>query len=291
MATTTEWVLGTRPRTLPAAVSPVLVGTGAAAAVDAANLGLAVLALAVAVALQIGVNFANDYSDGVRGTDDDRVGPFRLVGSGSADARQVKLAAWLSFAVAALTGLALIVLTQHWWLLSVGALAVAAAWFYTGGTRPYGYRGLGEISVFVFFGLVAVMGTTYVQADRFTASSFGAAVAVGSLACALLLGNNIRDAPRDAAAGKRTLAVFLGEQRSRMFYTALMIAPFVLVLPLIATNGAWVAGTLLALALSGRTIAPVLRGERGAALIPALQGTSLTALIFAILLTAGLSLS
>ncbi|NDL57699.1 1,4-dihydroxy-2-naphthoate polyprenyltransferase [Phytoactinopolyspora mesophila] len=291
MATSTEWVQGARPRTLPAAVSPVLVGTGAAAAVDAVHLGRALLALIVAVALQVGVNFANDYSDGIRGTDDDRVGPFRLVGSGSAAAQRVKLAAWLSFAVAGVTGLTLITLTEQWWLLGVGGLAVAAAWFYTGGTRPYGYRGLGEIAVFVFFGLVAVMGTTYVQAERLTASSFVAAVAVGSLACALLLVNNIRDAPQDAAAGKRTLAVFLGEQRSRVLFAALMSVPFVLVLALTVTKGPWLAIALLALPLAWRTVAPVLRGERGVLLIPVLQKTGLTGLVFAILLTIGLSLS
>ncbi|NED94532.1 1,4-dihydroxy-2-naphthoate polyprenyltransferase [Phytoactinopolyspora alkaliphila] len=291
MATSTQWVQGTRPRTLPAAVSPVLVGTGAAAAAGSVHIGRALLALAVAVALQIGVNFANDYSDGVRGTDDDRVGPFRLVGSGAVRAATVKAAAWVSFGVAALCGLVLVVLTAEWWLLAVGAAAVAAAWYYTGGSRPYGYRGMGELSVFVFFGLVAVGGTTFVQTGQISASSVLAGAAVGSSACALLLVNNIRDAPKDAGAGKRTLAVFLGQQRSRLLYAGLMTAPFVLALPMIVTADPWVALALLAIPMTARVTVPVLRGDEGPALIPALQGTSFTGLLFASLLTVGLFLS
>lgn len=291
MATSTQWVQGARPRTLPAAVSPVLVGTGAAVAADAAHLGRALLALVVAVALQVGVNFANDYSDGVRGTDDDRIGPFRLVGSGAVAALRVRTAAWLSFAVAGVSGLAVVALSGRWWLLAVGAAAVAAAWYYTGGRRPYGYRGLGEASVFVFFGLVAVMGTTYVQAGQVTAASFIAALAVGSMACALLLVNNVRDAPGDARAGKRTLAVFLGERRSRLLYAGLMTLPYVLVLLLTTVVGPWVALALLAIPGTTRATAPVLRGNLGADLIRSLQDTSLTGLVFAVLLTTGLVLS
>lgn len=291
MATSTEWVQGARPRTLPAAVSPVIVGTGAAAAIDVAHLGYAALALAVALALQVGVNFANDYSDGIRGTDDDRVGPFRLVGTGAAAASQVRLAAWLSFAAAAVVGFILVALSGHWWLLFVGAVAVAAAWYYTGGHRPYGYRGLGEVSVFLFFGLVAVLGTTYVQAGRLTGASFVAALAIGCLACSLMLVNNVRDAPSDARAGKRTLAVFLGEQRSRLLYAGLMVLPLVLVLPLIATVGPWVGLALLVIPLTARATTPVLRGDRGVALIPVLRDTSMTELVYAILLTVGLTLS
>ncbi|WP_129665836.1 1,4-dihydroxy-2-naphthoate polyprenyltransferase [Phytoactinopolyspora endophytica] len=291
MATITQWTQGARPRTLPVAVTPVLAGTGAAAAADGAVLGRAALALVVSVALQIGVNFANDYSDGVRGTDDDRVGPFRLVGSGTVPASAVKAAAWLCFAVAAVTGLVLVVLIQQWWLLAVGAAAIAAAWYYTGGSRPYGYRGMGEVSVFIFFGLVAVLGTMYVQTEEITATAAVTAVAVGSPICALLVVNNIRDAPKDAGAGKRTLAVIMGDRSSRIFYAGLMSLPLVLVIPLIAMAGPWTALALLATPLAVRTTQPVLRNASGVTLIPALQGTSLTGLLFAVLLTLGLAVS
>lgn len=291
MATTSQWVEGARLRTLPAAVAPVLAGTGAAAAVGSAQLGRAALALAVALALQVGVNYANDYSDGIRGTDEDRVGPFRLVGSGSARPGVVKRAALASFAVGALAGLALVVVSGHWWLLAVGAAAVAAAWFYTGGSRPYGYRGLGEVSVFVFFGLVAVTGTTYVQVGRVTASSVVSAVAIGCLACSLMLVNNLRDAPTDGPSGKRTLAVFLGERRTRLLYVLLIATPFVLAVALAVAGRPWAALAVLAVPLAVRTALPVLRGARGRDLIPALRSTGMTELLFAVLLTAGLVLS
>jgi 1,4-dihydroxy-2-naphthoate octaprenyltransferase len=206
MATAALWVAGARLRTLPAAVAPVAAGTGAAAAVDGADTGPALLALVVALALQVGVNYANDYSDGVRGTDADRVGPLRLVGSGVATPAAVRHAAMLAFAVAGVAGLTLAALTT-WWLVVVGAACLVAAWYYTGGRSPYGYRGLGEVSVFVFFGLVATVGTTYVQAERVTAASVLAGVGCGALACAILVANNLRDVPTDTAAGKRTLAV------------------------------------------------------------------------------------
>ncbi|MBB5788038.1 1,4-dihydroxy-2-naphthoate polyprenyltransferase [Jiangella mangrovi] len=289
MATVGQWVEGARPRTLPAAVAPVLVGTGAAAAADAAHLGKAALALLVALALQVGVNYANDYSDGIRGTDEDRVGPFRLVGSGSARPAAVKAAALWSFAAAGVAGAALVAWSGHWWLFAVGALAIAAAWFYTGGRNPYGYRGLGEISVFVFFGLVAVAGTTYVQADRLTAVSLVSAVAIGCLACALLLVNNIRDVPTDAASGKRTLAVTLGEQRSRMLYVLLMAAPFLIVAALAVTGRPWGALTLLCAPLAVVTALPVVRRATGRDLIPVLKRTGMTELVFAVLLTVGLA--
>lgn len=291
MATTSQWLHGARPRTLPAALSPVLVGTGAAAAIDAMHVGRALLALVVSVALQIGVNFANDYSDGIRGTDDDRVGPFRLVGSGAASASAVKKAAFGSFGVAAVSGLILVILAGQWWLLAVGAAAVTAAWYYTGGDRPYGYRGFGELSVFVFFGLVAVVGTTYVQAGEITAASVVAGAAVGSFACALLLINNIRDAPTDAESGKRTLAVHLGQRRSRFFFLALMGLPFLLSIAVIALTGPWAALALLALPFAAATTRPVLRGDRGRDLIPVLQATSLAGLAYAVCLTVGLFLS
>ena len=207
MATATQWVAGARPRTLPAALAPVLVGTGAAAAIDRAQPGLALLALVVSLALQVGVNYANDYSDGIRGTDEVRVGPVRLVGQRLAQPRQVKLMAFACFALAGLAGLLLCLLAQTPQLLWVGALAILAAWFYTGGKRPYGYRGLGEVFVFVFFGLVATLGTLYTQAHTLTVLGALGAYGVGALATALMVTNNLRDLPSDQVSGKRTLAV------------------------------------------------------------------------------------
>ncbi|MGH8827570.1 MAG: 1,4-dihydroxy-2-naphthoate polyprenyltransferase [Jiangellaceae bacterium] len=291
MAGVAQWVEGARPRTLPAAVSPVLVGTGAAATVESAHLGRAVLALIVAMSLQVGVNYANDYSDGVRGTDADRVGPFRLVGSGSARPATVKFAALACFALGALAGLALVIVTAQWWLLAVGVLAVAAAWYYTGGAHPYGYRGFGEVSVFVFFGLVAVIGTTFVQVGRVTASSVVSAIAVGCLACALMLINNVRDASTDADSGKRTLAVFLGQRRSRMLYVLFLTVPFVLAVALSLAGRPWTALALLAVPLAVRNAAAVVRGAHGAELVPVLRDTGLTELVYAILLTIGFVLS
>src|SRR3954447_26571814 len=212
MPSAADWVAGARPRTLPAAVSPVLAGTGVAAYVDDAVWWKALLALVVSLALQVGVNYANDYSDGIRGTDADRVGPMRLVGSGAATPAAVRRAAFLAFAVAGVAGLVLAA-TTAWWLGGVGLVCVLAAWFYTGGSRPYGYLGLGEVMVFVFFGLVAVVGTTYVHTETWEwaalAPSLGAAVGIGALACAILVANNLRDIPTDTIAGKRTLAVVL----------------------------------------------------------------------------------
>ena len=210
MTTVGQWIEGARPRTLPAAVAPVLVGTGAAAAAGDARPVRALLALVVSLALQVGVNYANDYSDGIRGTDTERVGPLRLVGSGVSSPAAVKRAALAAFAVAAAAGLVLAALTT-WWLVAVGAAAMLAAWFYTGGSRPYGYRALGEISVFVFFGLVATVGTAYVQVERVTVTAVAGGVGGGALACALLVVNNLRDIPTDSVTGKRTLAVVLGE--------------------------------------------------------------------------------
>lgn len=287
-ATAAQWVEGARLRTLPAAVSPVLAGTGAAAAVASADIVLAALALVVALALQVGVNYANDYSDGVKGTDSDRVGPFRLVGSGAAEPDAVRRAAFLAFTVAGLAGLAIVVLTGHWWLIAVGAVAVAAAWYYTGGVRPYGYRGLGEVSVFIFFGLVAVLGTTFVQADRITPSAVVCAVAIGLLACALMLVNNLRDARTDAVSGKRTLAVFLGERRTRMLYTVLIAMPYLLVIALGVAGRPWALLAVVSAPLAVRSVRPVLAGATGRDLIAVLRDTGLTELAFAVLLTLGL---
>jgi 1,4-dihydroxy-2-naphthoate polyprenyltransferase len=287
MATPAQWLEGSRPRTLPAAVSPVLAGTGVAAFVDQAVWAKAALALVVALALQVAVNYANDYSDGVRGTDADRVGPLRLVGSGAASAGAVKRAAFVAFGVAMLAGLVLAA-TTSWWLVLVGALAVLAAWFYTGGSAPYGYRGLGELMVFVFFGLVAVTGTTYVQTGSVPLPSWCAAVGVGVLACAILVANNLRDIPTDEVAGKRTLAVVLGEDRSRGLYALLLgVAVVALVAVALSTSRLALAGLvfLLPAVPAART---VLTGTTGRGLVPVLQRTGVAELLYAAGLFLGL---
>lgn len=281
------WIAGARPRTLPAAVAPVLVGSAAAASEDGWRWDNAALALLVALALQVGVNYANDYSDGVRGTDADRVGPLRLVGSGSASPRAVKSAAAASFSLAAVCGLALAA-TSGWELVVVGAAAIAAAWFYTGGPRPYGYAGLGEVSVFVFFGLVAVTGTTYVQLGRVTWLSVAGGVGLGALAAAILMANNLRDIPSDAAHGKRTLAVVLGDDRSRAVYLALLVVAVAVAVLLAGTVTGWAALALLAAPYAIRASQPVVAGARGAALVPVLRDTGLAELAYAIGLSAGL---
>ena len=225
MADAREWLAGTRPRTLPAAVVPVLIGSGVALGYGRFSWWRALLALVVALALQVGVNFANDYSDGVRGSDERRVGPVRLVAAGLAPPRQVLSAAFVCFFVAGAAGLVLAAVTA-WWLVAAGAACIAAAWFYTGGPRPYGYHGLGEVFVFAFFGVVAVAGTAYVQMGRLSWLGLAASVPAGLLACALLIVNNLRDIHGDTLAGKRTLAVRLGDARSRTAYVLTMLAPF-----------------------------------------------------------------
>jgi len=289
MTTAAQWLEGARPRTLPAALSPVLVGTGAAAAVDAVRPVRALLALVVALALQVGVNYANDYSDGVRGTDAVRVGPLRLVGSGVAAPRAVLAAALGAFAVAGVAGLVLAALTT-WWLLAVGALAMASAWTYTGGPKPYGYVGLGEISVFVFFGLVAVLGTTYVQAGRLTLVALGGGIASGALACAILVTNNLRDIPTDSTAGKRTLAVRLGDGRSRALYAGLVALAFGCALVLAAATP-WALLALLAVPLAAAPVGLVRRGAVGRDLVPVLKATGQLQLGFGLLLAVGLALA
>lgn len=230
-ATASDWISGARLRTLPLAVAPVLLGTGAA--IVASGPGIyhpvrAALALSVALFLQIGVNYANDYSDGIRGTDAFRVGPARLTGGGVANPSTVLRVALAFFGVAALAGLALVILTQYWWLLLIGVVALAAAWFYTGGKKPYGYLGLGELFVFVFFGLVATVGTTYVQVGEFTTESLLGGVAIGLIACAVLMVNNLRDIVPDKAAGKKTLAVRIGSTASRVVFAIFLLLPFVI---------------------------------------------------------------
>jgi 1,4-dihydroxy-2-naphthoate polyprenyltransferase len=279
VATPAQWLQGARPRTLPAAVSPVLAGTGVAAYVDQAVWWKAALALLVSLALQVGVNFANDYSDGIRGTDADRVGPLRLVGSGAAAPATVKAAAITAFAVAVLAGLVLAA-TMSWWLVLVGALAVGAAWSYTGGTRPYGYRGLGEVMVFVFFGLVAVLGTTYVQTGSLPPPAWYAAVGVGALACAILVANNLRDIPTDDATGKRTLAVVLGAERTRYLYALLVGAAAVaLVAVVLSTSRLALLGIGFVLPVVPGT-RMVLTGATGRDLVPVLARTGTAELLW-----------
>ena len=289
MATPAQWLAGARPRTLPAALAPVLVGSGAAEAVHGFRPLTAALALLVALALQVAVNYANDYSDGRRGTDADRVGPMRLVGSGAATPRQVLVAAGLAFLVAAVAGLVLAALCS-WWLIAVGAVCIAAAWTYTGGPLPYGYRALGEVFVFVFFGLVAVVGTTFVQTGTLPGLAFAAAVPIGLLIVAILVVNNLRDIQGDAVAGKRTLAVLLGDRRTRLLFVGLFGVAFA-VIAAIGVVRPWALVGLLAGLLAVRPARTVLSGGRGPALIAALQGTGLLTLVTGVLLGAGLALS
>ncbi len=289
MTTPAQWIAGARPRTLPAALAPVLVGTGAAVALGGFRPLPAVLALVVALALQVAVNYANDYSDGRRGTDADRVGPMRLVGSGAATPRQVLVAAGLAFAVAALAGLGLAALSS-WWLIAVGAVCIAAAWTYTGGPLPYGYRALGEVFVFVFFGLVAVVGTTYVQTRSLPGLAFAVAVPVGLLTVAILVVNNLRDLAGDAAVGKRTLAVFLGDRGTRLLFVGLFVGAFAVVAA-VGLVRPWALLGLLAAPLALRPARTVLTGGRGPTLISALQGTGAVTLAAGVLLAAGLALS
>ena len=276
--------MGARPRTLPAAIAPVLVATTLAG--SDADFAMAGLALVVSLALQVGVNYANDYSDGIKGTDDNRVGPTRLVASGLASAKSVKQAAFISFAVAAAVGLVLAYSTSLW-LVAVGAAAIFAAWTYTGSKRPYGYLGLGEISVFLFFGLVATMGSYYVQAQEITWQSFIVAIPMGCLACAILAINNLRDRAQDELVGKRTLAVRLGDSRARKLFIALLLLAHISALAVPGEN------TLITLVLVPQTfmIANQVRsGATGPALIPLLGKTGELQLFFALLLALALVL-
>ena len=290
MATPSQWLEGARPRTLPAAVSPVLAGTGVAAYVGGFSWWRALLALLVSLALQIGVNYANDYSDGVRGTDDHRVGPLRLVGSGAASPRAVKLAAFACFGVAGVAGLVLAAVTA-WWILLIGVLCVLAAWYYTGGTRPYGYAGLGEVMVFVFFGLVAVVGTVYVQAQTWVWPALYAAIGIGALACALLVANNLRDIPTDTIAGKLTLAVRLGDTGTRVLYDVLIVVGALAVVAVAATTSWWALLGLGFLVVGQQAARTVRSGAVGPGLIPVLQQTGLAELLWALLVAVPLVLT
>ena len=287
MATTKEWISGARLRTLPAAIAPVIVGTSLVAPNPIWSNAL--LALLVALSLQIGVNLSNDYSDGIRGTDTDRVGPMRLVGSGVAKPEHVLAAALTFFALAGLVGLILALRTSLW-LILVGALSILAAWGYTGGKRPYGYRALGEISVFLFFGVVAVLGTFFVQSGKITALSIVASIPVGAQACAILVLNNLRDRNKDSESGKRTLAVLMGEKGTRIFFAVLMLGSNTVGI-LTAFDRVWCALTALLLPIALYLAATVIKGAGGRDLISLLQRTALFQLLFAALYAVGFILS
>ena len=285
------WINGARPRTLPAAIAPVLVGAACARAnvssatssVDWLNIFYALL---VSLSLQVAVNYANDYSDGVRGTDRQRVGPMRLVGSASKSAKAVKLAAFIAFGVAALFGFVL-ALTTSWWLLLVGVACFAAGWFYTGGSKPYGYYGFGELFVFIFFGVVATTGTTYVAIETVSSVSLIASIAVGCLACALLVVNNLRDIPGDTESGKKTLAVRIGDLRTRQFYYFLLFASAVAIVILSLNRLSSLLG-LFGLISALPAIRKIQRGASGKDLIPVLGITGRTQMLTAILLSIGI---
>lgn len=283
-----KWIVGARVRTLPAAVVPVAVGAAVAVGEPDVRWWRVVLAGVVSVMLQVGVNYANDYSDGIRGTDDARVGPARLVGGGLASARSVKIAALSSFLVAAVFGLILTIVTSPW-LLVVGAASILAGWFYTGGKHPYGYLGFGELFVFVFFGLVATVGTTYVLAERITALAWQLGVAVGALACALLVTNNLRDIPTDREVGKKTLAVRLGDARTRTLFVALVVGGV-----LVGAGAVWerplAAFIAVVLLVAIEPVRRVRAGAAGRDLIAVLGATARVQLVFGVVATLSLAI-
>ncbi len=287
MASVAQWIEGARPRTWSNAVAPVVAGTGAAAWLHGAVWWKALLALLVAVAMIVGVNYANDYSDGIRGTDDERAGPLRLVGSRLASPQAVLRAAWGGLSVAALAGAVLAWFTSPW-LVIVGTACIAAAWLYTGGSNPYGYRGFGEIAVFVFFGLVAVLGTQYTQALRVDWVGVVAAIVVGCLSSAVLVANNLRDIPTDDSSGKITLAVRLGDKRTRRLYQLLLMIAGLATLSLAAATP-WSLAGLAAAPVAVRAARPVRTGMTGPQLIPVLRDTGLTMLVWAALTAVALA--
>jgi len=290
MATVAQWVEGARLRTLPNAIAPVLAGVGATIQLAAFSWWQSLLALLVALALIVGVNFANDYSDGIRGTDEERVGPLRLVGSQAARPRTVLAAALGCLAVAGVLGFTLVAATGRWWLLLLGAGCVLGAWFYTGGKRPYGYSGLGEVAVFCFFGLAAVLGTVYVQAGTISLAALACAVAIGCLSMAVLTANNLRDIPTDTATGKRTLAVRLGDTATRRLYGVLAVLPALLSIALTVSYPLALLG-LLAMPLLITPLRTMLGGHSGPALIPVLRDTGMAMLAWALLTGGALALS
>ena len=290
MTAMNRWLLGARPRTLPAAVVPVALGAAAAVGEAGAVWWRAAPALLVSLSLQVGVNYANDYSDGVRGTDAVRVGPVRLVGSGLASASSVKKAALAAFGVAAVAGLASAAVTS-WWLLVVGAAALLAGWGYTGGPTPYGYLGLGEVFVFTFFGLVATAGTTFVVSERINAVAWLAGCVAGCLACALLVVNNLRDIPTDRDVGKRTLAVRLGDARTRTLYIGLLVIAWVLVVVIAVVDRPVAAIGVLGIAVAIPAIRAIRGGARGVGLIPVLGATGKVQLVTGLLAAVGIAIS
>ena len=283
------WVEGARLRTLPLAIAPVAIGAGAADSVQAFDLTLTLLALSVALSLQIGVNYANDYSDGIRGTDDYRVGPLRLTGSKSVKPEAVKLAAFAFFGFAAASGLGIVLITGMFWLIAVGLAAIVAAWFYTGGKNPYGYAGLGEIAVFVFFGLVATIGTTYVQVGFIEFNAVLGGIASGLFASAVLMVNNIRDIETDKLASKKTLAVILGKKVATALFLVMIWAPFVILAFFTLLYPATLLGFLSLLLVAPATVI-VLTAKTSKEMILVLKLTSFAALAYALSLAVGLSI-
>ena len=281
-----KWVLGARPRTLPAAVGPVLVGAACASA-DSPVWWRVSLAMVVSLALQVGVNYANDYSDGVKGTDAVRVGPLRLVGSGVASASSVKRAAFIAFGIAAVAGLVLAIVTTFW-LIAVGAAAILAAWTYTGGPRPYGYAGLGEVFVFLFFGVVATVGTQYVVSERFSSTGWISSIVVGCYACALLVVNNLRDIPGDTEAHKRTLAVKLGDARTRQFFALLVVIAAVGIIVVGVQTQPYAMFGLVGVIATRPALNDIGRGAKGRDLIPVLGAVGRAQMILAVTFTIGL---
>ncbi|MEU3764474.1 1,4-dihydroxy-2-naphthoate polyprenyltransferase [Amycolatopsis keratiniphila] len=289
MATAGEWIEGARPRTLPNAVAPVVAGVGAAVALDGFSWPRSILALLVSLSLIVGVNYANDYSDGIRGTDENRVGPLRLVGSGVAKPKAVLTAALVALGLAGVLGLVLVAISGLWWLLAMGAVCILGAWFYTGGKKPYGYYGFGEIAVFVFFGLAGVLGTVYVQAGQLSWAALGCAVAVGSFSTGVLTANNLRDIPTDIESGKRTLATRLGDGGTRRLYLTLVAVPYV-VSVLLAFVTPWALLGLVTAPLLLKSVKAVGGGAQGRALIPALRDTGFAMLGWAMLSAIALAL-
>ena len=292
------WFQGARPKTLGAAIAPVLVGSSIAYYEKSFDLTISLLALLVSISIQIAVNYANDYSDGIKGTDDQRVGPVRLVGQKLASPKSVKTAAIIFFSIAALAGLFITILSNQWWFLLLGLSAIVAAWTYTGGPKPYGYAGLGELFVFIYFGLVAVIGTIYAQTLYLKPYFFLYAISIGLFASAILVANNLRDREKDKQNNKNTLAVKLGEQKTRNLYVLFMILPFVLIMSLFLYNrinpgariGATIQIQLLALLLAWRSIKPVINKVIGKELIPVLVKTGQTELLWALLVSLALVL-
>jgi 1,4-dihydroxy-2-naphthoate octaprenyltransferase len=293
VTTRTQWLQGARPQTLPAAIAPVLVGSAIAYQAGHLRPTIAVSALVVAVALQVGANFANDYNDGIRGTDDARVGPVRLVGQGLANPASVRIAALMSFAVGSAAGLLMVAISGFWLLVPIGIAAVAAAWFYTGGSQPYGYHGLGETFVFIFFGLVAVVGTAASQVGTITTVQLLAGTACGALSCAILVANNLRDIETDQQAGKRTLAVVLGDSRTRELYRSCFLVAYAMpvAMTIVASGPEYAYISLITMLSARRPLMAVAAGASGPSLVPVLVDTAKVLLLFSLSISVGIAAS